>query len=468
MKRLPSLPNSTSLVLSVVTHFAESFLEAPHTKLTTMYTTEELYAEYGAGALFLIYIAEQFGNEVIAQLHAEAVDGWPSVDKVLREYAGASAAEVFADWVLANYFMNAEGGYGYQNLETVLVAAQPSALLSEFPARHSGSLSQYSSEYIAVSTRGADKLSLQLTQDPFARLFEGRPAEGAYVYYAVTSDQSNSRLTRTIDLFRMRPLWLEYQIWHDLEEHLEYAYVEVSKDGGETWDILKGQHTQDNRGKRFYPDGYTGKSGGWLQERINISEYEGRRILLRFEVYSERETNFRGLAIDDLRIDAIGLHDGFETADDAWQEEGWVRTDNRLPQQTWVQVVQETPKELHVTRSLMTESDEILVDLQPDAWAAHIAISAIVPRSSLDTDYSLEVRLFDLEGAPMTTALECRVTTTHGLNHRAVPNGQKIGLLPQGATVTALDRRQGWYRVAYDGKFGWISGDYTRSQSDCA
>ena len=113
---------------------AESFLEAPHTKLTTMYTTEELYAEYGAGALFLIYIAEQYGAEALAQLHAEADDGWPSVDKVLREYAGLSAAEVFADWVLANYFMNAEGGYGYQKLETVLVAAQPSALLSEFPA----------------------------------------------------------------------------------------------------------------------------------------------------------------------------------------------------------------------------------------------------------------------------------------------------------------------------------------------
>ena len=148
------------------------------------------------------------------------------------------------------------------------------------------------------------------------------------------------------------------------------------------------------------------------------------------------------------------MHDGFEEANDAWQAEGWVRTDNRLPQQTWLQVVQETPDGIaYVTRSLMTESGEILVDLQPDAWAAHIAISPIVPRSSLNTDYSLEVRLFDVEGAPMTTAIECRVTTTHGLNHRAVPNGKKIGLLPQGATVTALDRRQGWYRVAYDGNY---------------
>ena len=124
-------------------------------------------------------------------------------------------------------------------------------------------------------------------------------------------------------MLRLRPLWLEFQIWHDLEEHLEYAYVEASIDGGETWHILKGQHTQDKRGKRFYADGYTGDSGGWLQERINLSDYEGRRILLRFEVYSERETNFRGLAIDDLRIDAIGLRDGFEEANDAWLAEGW-------------------------------------------------------------------------------------------------------------------------------------------------
>ena len=87
------------------------------------------------------------------------------------------------------------------------------------------------------------------------------PAEGDFVYYAVTTDQRNSRLTRALHLSaHARPIWLEFQIWHDLEEHLEYAYVEVSKDGGKTWEILKGQHTQDNRDKRFYPDGYTGKS----------------------------------------------------------------------------------------------------------------------------------------------------------------------------------------------------------------
>ena len=43
-------------------------------------------------------------------------------------------------------------------------------------------------------------------------------------------------------------------------------------------------------------------------------------------------TLYRGMAIDELRIRAIDYHENFESPDDGWVAEGWLFTDNRLPQ----------------------------------------------------------------------------------------------------------------------------------------
>ena len=425
------------------------FMEAPDTGLTHFRVGDNLFAKYGAGVLFIIFLTEQYGIEIVARLHAERADGWRAVHKVLRDSDGVSAEEVFADWVLANYFQDADRGFGYQSLDKLLVPPQPVARLGDFPALHSGSLPQYSSDYLEVDVRGADKLWLRLTQAHEANLTNATRYEGDHFYFAVTADLSSSRLTREIDLNTHRSAWLEFRVWYDLKEHYEYGYVEVSADGGETWSILRGEHTQDNLYGRFYSDGYTGRSDGWLHERIDLLGYAGRNILLRFEVLSDTATTYNGMAIDDLRIDSIDYHDGFESPD-----EGWIRTDNRLPQRAWLQVGQENTEGLHLTRSLMTSSGDMTVDLLPDVSQALVAISPVVPQTSLETQYSLEVNLIDADGALMAAARVCTVTTTHALNFRDAPNGNRIGLLPQGTAATALNRSQGWLKVEHDGKVG--------------
>ncbi|MCY3779273.1 MAG: SH3 domain-containing protein, partial [Chloroflexi bacterium] len=245
-------------------------------------------------------------------------------------------------------------------------------------------------------------------------------------------------------------------------------YVEASTDGGDTWWLLPGRHTVDeSRYGRFYNDGYTGNSGGWLRERISLDSYAGKRILLRFETYSESRTSYRGLAIDDLRIDAIDYHDGFETPDDTWVAEGWLRTDNRLPNNTWLQVVQDTGDSLHVSRALLSGPGDLAVDIVPGAKRAIIAISPITPYTSLPTDYTLEANLLDADGNAMDFSRDCSVTTRAGLNFRASPNGSKIGLVPEGTTLDALDRQGDWVMVEYAGKTGWISASYVTQAGTC-
>ncbi len=453
---------------SIFLDSARAFLEAPSTRLTA-WKSDEPFAEYGASTLFMVYLADEYGDALVRHLHAEADNGWRSVEKVLREYAGVSADEVFADWALANYFMDAELGYGYKNLDGVTTSAPATRIYEEFPARHSGSLEQYSSEYFAAAVGGADKLALKLTQDPVARLADLAPYEGDHVYYALTAAGSNNRLSRAFKLDFDEPVWLDFQIWHDLAGDHDIAYVELSSDGGYSWQNLKGKHTEDEFPLEDYSHhGYMGSSGGWLQERINLSDYaSGPNVLLRFGVYTGYQTTTRALAIDDLRIGAINYRDGFETPDPNWKEEGWIRTDNRLPQRTWVQVVQETPEGLHLDRYMMNASGDVIVDLLPGVSIAHIVISPVVPATSLETEFSLELSLLDANNAPVGAPRSCTVTTTHGLNFRDAPNGDKIGLVPYGTAVSALEASEGWFRVIHDNKLGWVHGDYVTQAGIC-
>ena len=171
---------------------------------------------------------------------------------------------------------------------------------------------QYSSDYFTVDVRGADKLYLRLRQAPVAQLIEAAPVEGDFFAYAVTGDRSNSRLTRAFALPAHRPVWLRYRILYDLEEDLEYGYVTISDDDGRSWQTLPGVLTKgSNVYSDFYSYGYTGRSGRWLYERIDLSDYAPGIVTIGFEVVSNVATSYGGMEIDDLRISTTDFHDGF-------------------------------------------------------------------------------------------------------------------------------------------------------------
>lgn len=448
--------------------FAKSFLEAPPTGLTQWEAVEEKLPKYGAAFLFVLYLAERFGEGILPALLQDKANGWSSVVNVLREYTDVSADEVFADWVVANYFLDFRRGYGYRALEADLSPPAPSASYNRFPAERDGSLPQYSTEYIMIDTRGGDKLNLRLRQDQDARLIDEDSIEGDHFYYAVTSDDGNSTLTREFDLSAVNRASLELRVWHALDRGNEYGFITVSQDDGATWKNLSSIFTESTEVYRdLYRAGYTGKTANWLPDTISLSAYAPGRVLLRFEVNSSYATDYGGMAIDDLRIRTIDYHDGFETPDDSWVADGWIRTDNRLPNKTWLQVAQDTGDRLHVSRQLMRGSGDLTIDLLPGASQAIVAVSPVVQHTSLKTKYRLAFDLLNAAGEIMLISRDCALTTTHALNFRATPWGDKIGLVPQGAALKALDRQVDWFMVDYNGRRGWIHGDYVHKAGNC-
>ena len=61
----------------------------------------------------------------------------------------------------------------------------------------------------------------------------------------------------------------------------------------------------------------------------------------------------------------------------------------------------------------------------------------------------------------------CMVTTNFLLNLRAAPAGEIIDGVPWNATLTALERTVGWFKVDYEGKVGWLAAMYLETQGNC-
>jgi hypothetical protein len=108
--------------------------------------------------------------------------------------------------------------------------------------------------------------------------------------------------------------------------------LEASLDG-ENWQILTTPSgTADDPSGNSYGWAYNGTSPGWIQESVDISDYAGQEVYLRFEYVTDAAVNGEGLLLDNIAIQEIGYFTDFESSDDGWESAGWVRIQNILPQ----------------------------------------------------------------------------------------------------------------------------------------
>ena len=82
-----------------------------------------------------------------------------------------------------------------------------------------------------------------------------------------------------------------------------------------------------------------GKTPKWVQEKVDLSPYAGKQILLRFEYVTDDAVNGPGFMVDDISIPEIGYSDGGEKGKEGWEAAGWVLTDNQLNQRWLVQLL---------------------------------------------------------------------------------------------------------------------------------
>jgi len=375
---------------------AVSFFNQPDVQVNHWIADTHKFPRYGATFLLVNYFAEQYGLDALRQLSNEPLDGLAGLDAVLGEIDGETADEFFADWVLANYFRDPTTGYGYTTLDRNLPSARPIASIVNYPYQTSGRTPQYSTDYYTAFRLGdADNMTVSFSQSETVGMIPASVFDGEHMMYAVPADFSDVKLTRAIDLSSVDSATLTFRAWYDLEELWDYGYVMVSTDDGNRWQILPASTTRDrNPYNRAYGVGFTGQSFGWVEQTVSLDDYAGQEILLRFEVITDAASIRHGMAIDDVRIDAIGYSDSFEDNISAWIAEGWIHTDNRIPQRTWVQVAQVNGQNVTLSRWLTDTTEEAwTIPLNDEVDMVLVAVSPIAQQTMLEADYGLSISL---------------------------------------------------------------------------
>jgi len=94
---------------------------------------------------------------------------------------------------------------------------------------------------------------------------------------------------------------LVFWAWWDTEEYFDYFYVQISSDGGYSYENLPSAFsTNDDPFNMNLGNGITGESGAWLQIGCDLSAYEGEQVLFRFSYFTDDWTLGEGVYIDDI------------------------------------------------------------------------------------------------------------------------------------------------------------------------
>ncbi|MBI4219341.1 MAG: immune inhibitor A, partial [Chloroflexi bacterium] len=313
-----------------------SFLGQPSTQLNAWPDSTNTGPHYGAALLFVEYLVDRFGGkETIKKLIAQPGDGLAGVDAHLAGLGYKERAiDVFRDWVVANYLDEEGSPYGYPNRRLGPVKAR----LVTGAETIAGQIAQMGAEYFVLKP-GTSEVKLRFEGEPAAQLIPVPPKSQRNCWWGNRGDSINTTLTRELDLTAVSSATLRYSVWFSIEEEWDYAYAEVSRDEGKTWDVLEGLHTtsRNSNGAAFGP-GYTGQSEGWLSEQIDLTAYAGKKVMLRFEYVTDDAVHRQGVCFDDFEVRETGWFDFAESNRD-WKIQGFTRINNQIPQGWLVQIV---------------------------------------------------------------------------------------------------------------------------------
>ena len=367
---------------------ARTFAQTPDTQLTGWGDSpNESVGHYGASFLFMSYFLERFGEDTMRRVVAHPANGTDGFNAVLAaEGQPYRFDDIFADWLVANYLDDPtldDGLWGYRDLSLNPIGLD--VVHNTYPVTRESTVGQYAADYIAFDGQGT--LTIEFTGTTQVKVVPNEPHSGSYQWWSNRGDDSDMTLTHTFDLSGVEQASLQFWTWYDIEEGWDFAYVEVSTDGGQTWDILPGRYTTtENKSGNSFGHAWTGISGGgetpqWVEEEVDLSAYAGQVVDLRFEYITDDAVNHAGLLLDDIAIPAIGYFDDAETDDGGWQAAGFARIDNQLPQRYVVQAIQlgATPSVQRMTLDSANHGQLTITGLGQTVDRVVLVVSGVTP-----------------------------------------------------------------------------------------
>jgi immune inhibitor A len=383
-----------------------SFAEKPDTQLDSWPDeTGDAGPNYGAGYLFMSYFLDHFGDQATQALVQSRFYSAAAVDDVLgKTNNSVKFDDVFSDWVVANYINDTgidQGQYGYSTIQPPQFKPTLTLRQSSYPTQKETTVSQYGTDYIELS--GSRDVQVDFAGATLINVANMTAHTGQYVWWGEAANSSDTTLTRAFDLSGVKSATLNFWTWYDIEQDFDYGYVEVSTDGAH-WQTLKGLNTtNDDPNGANYGNGLTGKSGvpasdkkgqaKWVQEKVDLSQYAGQKIQVRFEYITDAGVTHAGFFLDNIEIPEINYRYDVDSGDGGWEAQGFVRHANVLPQRWLVQLITVGQDETKVEKLPLTDDQtgRWNIHLGADVTRAVLVINGLTPGTTEPAHYWFSV-----------------------------------------------------------------------------
>ncbi len=293
---------------------------------------------YGAAFLFVNYFLNRFGEDATKAVVASELNGMESIDQVLLDFDATDpltdqpidADDFFADWVITNLLHDdnvADGRYFYNNYDDAPQASTTETVTDCDSDWNSRTVSQYGADYIEIACDMPYTINFQGTYE--VGVLPQDPYSGDYAFWSNKGDESDMTITQTFDFSNVSgDIEMSYYTWYDLEEDYDYLYL-VASENGEDWQIIETPSctTEDPSGNSF-GCGYNATTSSWIEETVDLSQFAGKEVQLRFEYITDAAVNGEGMMLDDVSIPAIDYFTDFEIGR-WWLGIGWLGQDSK-------------------------------------------------------------------------------------------------------------------------------------------
>jgi Immune inhibitor A-like, MAM domain len=284
----------------------------------------EVLCDYGAAFSFMEYLAGQFGAEFMRNLHLGTENGLDSLAALLNG-SGLTPQDVIENWAtmvavdaaLGDGFSLIGGDAGDFSTPTL----DASINWDNDQAFAGPGVPPNGSDYIrlrdatdaylgvgdveSVEFNGASKLA----KLPVEWTVDNSPPKGSKkALYSGKGDNLDRAIVQKVKVKHGK---LKVDTAWSTEEGYDYAYVQVSTNGGKKY---KSVHCTDSIAAPLGP-GFEGISGGgnkpkFVTENCSLKKYAGKRVLLAFRYVTDPGVQLKGFWVDDVTLDGNLISDG--------------------------------------------------------------------------------------------------------------------------------------------------------------
>lgn len=310
------------------------FLDHPENSLVEWddhYSAEtgpETLADYGQAYLLQLYLNDHYGRDFIQALAKDEEHGIASVNKVLSDFGeDIDFEELFRRFTIALVVDNYEPGDGIYNFESIDLKIN----FESAKQYDKDGVPAWGGDYKVIDH--ANKIQtikfdgVDFMPNPWKNV-EDPLGGNDQVLWGNEGNEIDNFLIFEADLTDVESATLKFDNYIDIEkdtttgEGWDFGFVQVSTDGGDTWETLSNENTSDVMHPDGYPairenlPGFTGTYDDWKTEEFDLTPYAGSEVHIAFRYMTDWASNGSGWFIKNIEIPEIGYYNDGTNIDD--------------------------------------------------------------------------------------------------------------------------------------------------------